>query len=494
MSEARKSIIAEIKQARKDSNPDSEVGTETSLIAKEVYDDFVRRLLQFEAGGMNPTDAYQQALQQAMDNYYAQGGDLRDPNRNENGRYYRNDNETRNNYQRILQSNSSRAAEAVGNIANIKQKILTEGREALSTTPELVLTQKELEDMEEDMMNPGYSLPPIVTYLADELSRAGIDTDPYEIIDAQRAAVGLPPLVSPSTEAVNEMTPAGQRLLKKFQSNNRSQRAMAMSQQQGGGGFDPRLVRHGELYQAAGQKYGLDPGLIAAMGEIESGHNPLIESYNGSSAGVMQINKDAHPNFFQNGDWRDPAYNIDYGAQYFKQMLDMFGGDIEAAAMAYNAGPGNYQKWKNGEPISEAVRVEMINHGRKFMKAYSRYQAAALNSNLTMRGDFEIRQIASTDPRYQGDDDPRTLYDPAGHGGDNMHQHYEFATVRQAELAKALYERLGYRVTSYWRPHDHDSAHSHGVAIDVAPPLDLTRTDEAEMDWIDEANAVIGIN
>ena len=136
----------------------------------------------------------------------------------------------------------------------------------------------------------------------------------------------------------------------------------------------------------------------------------------------------------------------------------------------------------------------MVNHGRKFMKAYSRYQRTSLNSPLTMRGDFEIRQIVSTDRRYENDNDPRTLYDPAGHGGDAMHQHYEFATVRQAELAKALYERLGFRVTSHWRPNDHGSAHSHGVAIDVAPPLDLPRTAQAEQAWIDEANAVIGIN
>jgi hypothetical protein len=112
---------------------------------------------------------------------------------------------------------------------------------------------------------------------------------------------------------------------------------------------------------------------------------------------------------------------------------------------------------------------------------------------LTRRGEFEVVQIVSTDPRYEGDNDPRTLRDVPGHGGDAMHQHYEFASQRQAKLAKALYESKGFRVTSYLRPHDHGSAHQHGYAIDVAPPLDLPRNDTAEMAWIDKANALIGL-
>ena len=126
------------------------------------------------------------------------------------------------------------------------------------------------------------------------------------------------------------------------------------------------------------------------------------------------------------------------------------------------------------------------------MKALARYNRQALNSPLSRRGEFEVQQIVSTDPRYANDNDPKTLYDPAGHGGDAMHQHYEFATKQMAAMAKALYESKGFRVTSYLRPQDEGSAHQHGYAIDVAPPLDLARNNQAEMDWIDKANAVIG--
>jgi hypothetical protein len=42
------------------------------------------------------------------------------------------------------------------------------------------------------------------------------------------------------------------------------------------------------------------------------GRDPAVT--NGSDFGLMQINRAAHPGFFAQHDWRDPAANIDYGA------------------------------------------------------------------------------------------------------------------------------------------------------------------------------------
>ncbi len=49
---------------------------------------------------------------------------------------------------------------------------------------------------------------------------------------------------------------------------------------------------------------------------------------------------------------RDAGYNIALGDAYFGRMMDYFGGSYPLAVAAYNAGPGNVNKWlrANGDP------------------------------------------------------------------------------------------------------------------------------------------------
>ena len=48
----------------------------------------------------------------------------------------------------------------------------------------------------------------------------------------------------------------------------------------------------------------------------------------------------------------DPQYNIQLGSGYIQRMLDYYGGSYPLAVAAYNAGPGNVNKWlrANGDP------------------------------------------------------------------------------------------------------------------------------------------------
>ena len=48
----------------------------------------------------------------------------------------------------------------------------------------------------------------------------------------------------------------------------------------------------------------------------------------------------------------EPSYNIMLGSAYFQRMLDYYGGSYPLAVAAYNAGPGNVNKWiaANGDP------------------------------------------------------------------------------------------------------------------------------------------------
>ena len=48
----------------------------------------------------------------------------------------------------------------------------------------------------------------------------------------------------------------------------------------------------------------------------------------------------------------DPQYNIKLGSGYIQRMMDYYGGSYPLAVAAYNAGPGNVNKWirANGDP------------------------------------------------------------------------------------------------------------------------------------------------
>lgn len=100
-------------------------------------------------------------------------------------------------------------------------------------------------------------------------------------------------------------------------------------------------------------QYGIDPNLLAAIAEQESGFNQSAQSEAGA-LGIMQLMPDT-----ANGlgvDANDLAGNIEGGAKYIKQMLDQFGGDLHKALEAYNGGPGgvgNAQTMKYADEVMQ---------------------------------------------------------------------------------------------------------------------------------------------
>ena len=264
---------------------------------------------------------------------------------------------------------------------DLKKNIATNGLERTINTKGSIITADEAQQIVRDYGKPGFTIP------ADVQAVAGMSNglDPMVIINRQLTALGMKPLQPPPSMQTTQqlVSPAFQKLLYKTPSPARAARGLGSSNT-----FNASIVpnNYGPLIAQAAQANGVNPSHIAALAEIESNFNPNAPSYNNSSFGVMQINRDAHPAFFAQQNWKDPQANINYGTQYYAGLLRKYG-DPVAAAMAYNAGPGNYDAYLRGEMPDGRKKTEMINHGKKFAAAMYKYGGGgeALNNPALMR-------------------------------------------------------------------------------------------------------------
>lgn len=102
------------------------------------------------------------------------------------------------------------------------------------------------------------------------------------------------------------------------------------------------------LVTQAAQRHGVDPRLIFAVMQQESGFNPRATSYKGAR-GLMQL-MPATAIRFGVSDIYDPTQNIEGGVRYMRFLLDTFKGDVELALAGYNAGENAVIRYGNRIP------------------------------------------------------------------------------------------------------------------------------------------------
>jgi soluble lytic murein transglycosylase len=108
---------------------------------------------------------------------------------------------------------------------------------------------------------------------------------------------------------------------------------------------------HEDIIRQQSREKGVDAALIAAVIDTESKFSDAESS--AGARGLMQITPDAAQfiekqsggTSFKLSDLSDPEINIRYGTFLLRELLERYDGDVAAALAAYNAGPGNADKW-----------------------------------------------------------------------------------------------------------------------------------------------------
>lgn len=125
------------------------------------------------------------------------------------------------------------------------------------------------------------------------------------------------------------------------------------------------ITRYVDQYS---HRHGLDPHLIMAVIEIESGFNQKAVSRAGAQ-GLMQIMPATQQDLGLTAPF-NPGDNIEAGIRYLKMLMDRFP-DLSLALAAYNAGPANVERYQGIPPFRETQ-----DYVRKVMASYDRRRAA----------------------------------------------------------------------------------------------------------------------
>jgi soluble lytic murein transglycosylase len=158
------------------------------------------------------------------------------------------------------------------------------------------------------------------------------------------------------------------------------------------GAFDKALeeltlpLKHEDVIRQQSDEKGVDAALIAAVIYSESKFSDATSS--AGARGLMQITPEAAEfierqsgaTSFEMEDLSDPEINIRYGTFLLEELLERYDGDEAAALAAYNAGPGNADKWGGSGlnvsdipfPETRAYVEEVLDKQKEYRRKYAR--------------------------------------------------------------------------------------------------------------------------
>jgi len=101
-------------------------------------------------------------------------------------------------------------------------------------------------------------------------------------------------------------------------------------------------------------EYDLDPRLVIAVIEAESGFDPRARSPKGAM-GLMQLMPETAKRFGVRDPW-DPVQNLRGGMAYLRWLLDHFDGELSLVLAGYNAGEKAVERYRGVPPFGETRR------------------------------------------------------------------------------------------------------------------------------------------
>ena len=108
-------------------------------------------------------------------------------------------------------------------------------------------------------------------------------------------------------------------------------------------------TQYSEIISSLSAAHGVDPLLVQALIQVESGYKPRARSNKGAM-GLMQLMPSTARAYHVRNPY-DPKANIAAGVKHLKSLIDRWG--VELALAAYNAGEGAVRKFNGIPPYRE---------------------------------------------------------------------------------------------------------------------------------------------
>ncbi|MBA1159338.1 transglycosylase SLT domain-containing protein [Microvirga mediterraneensis] len=144
-----------------------------------------------------------------------------------------------------------------------------------------------------------------------------------------------------------------------------------------------KLVRAVVGSESSGNPGAVSPKGAAGLMQVMPGTAKEIDDALGGIYGLSKMSDAQVQEFYK----QNPAVNLEHGAFYLQQQLTKYSGDIEAALIAYNAGPANADKWLNaGRDYAVLPRREETEpYVRKTLTRYAEEMGGPVETKPTLR-------------------------------------------------------------------------------------------------------------